>query len=177
MMERSSSNEPFDQNESNKDTLITFVTDPDIKYRPMPDPLSVHVPVMAIDEMTIQSIIRAIFRNAVSQTNHSQRTLLAFLLALYKKLNDIEQEASPDPELLSHIRNIRQWLERADSPDNQIRLNQDELLELYSDMQNQSGLNSQNHQYPYYEMTIEAVNYHTIIFLNSCKYKIFLGTR
>jgi hypothetical protein len=58
---------------------------------PMPDPFSVYVPLESLTEPVVRSIISVATQNFSRNENNSERTLLIFLLAINKKLEEIEK--------------------------------------------------------------------------------------
>lgn len=146
---------------------LSVSTQPDIKYKPMPDPLSVYVPLDSLTEETINSIVLTVLHSEKKDLNNSKRTLLAFLLAINERVNEIEKNNDSNnkfnQETVQHAEKIRQWLVEKDQSDNIKMLNWDELRATYDMMasDNDDGCarhyNVQNYE-PYYELTIEGLH-------------------
>jgi hypothetical protein len=77
---------------SNKLSYLSVSTKSNIKYRPMPDPLSVYVPLSSLTEETIHSIVSTVQRSRGKMWNNGRRTLLAFLLAINNRLNELKMK-------------------------------------------------------------------------------------
>lgn len=72
------------------------------------DPFSVYVPLESLTESTVRSIISVIEPNHHPYWDHSERSLLIFLLAINRKLTEIEQ--LPEDTATTQVKNVRQWL-------------------------------------------------------------------
>jgi hypothetical protein len=88
------------------------------------DPLSVYVPFESLTEPVVRSIINVVVPFQPPSWDYSQRTLLIFLLAINKRLEEIEKGASangenPDEQgIIEHAAKVRQWL--VDRKDNSL---------------------------------------------------------
>ncbi|CAF1249717.1 unnamed protein product [Rotaria sp. Silwood1] len=104
----------------------------------MPDPLAVYVPVAALTKPVVRSILFAVLEHERRDWNHSRRTLLAFLLALNKKLEEIEASAETrhkiGDQIIRQVDDIRQWLVYEDDSGNRVEPNWDELRATYQKM-------------------------------------------
>ncbi|CAF0719890.1 unnamed protein product [Adineta ricciae] len=79
------------------------------------DPSSVYIPLESLTEPTVRSVINVVVPHYSLNWDHSERTLLIFLLALNKKLTDIENsfesdEKKLDQRIIEHARQVRAWL-------------------------------------------------------------------
>ncbi|CAF3585040.1 unnamed protein product [Rotaria socialis] len=87
-----------------------------IKNTQISNALSVYVPLESLTEKTVHSIISTATRARTSDLNHSRRTLLAFLLAINDKLQQIEKNENVteqcDEHTIQHAKQVRQWLSR-----------------------------------------------------------------
>ncbi|CAF3518546.1 unnamed protein product [Rotaria sp. Silwood1] len=104
----------------------------------MPDPLAVYVPVAALTKPVVRSILFAVLEHERRDWNHSRRTLLAFLLALNKKLEEIEASVETrhkiGDQIIRQVDDIRQWLVYEDDSGNRVEPNWDELRATYQKM-------------------------------------------
>lgn len=79
--------------------------------QPPPDPF---VPFESLTEPVIRSIISVVTSPPWDAFNHSERSLLMFLLAIKKKVDAIENscttEKNYDEVMLEHAKKVRQWL-------------------------------------------------------------------
>ncbi|CAF3766665.1 unnamed protein product [Rotaria sordida] len=150
------------------DTLsyLSLSTQPNIKYKSTPDPLSVYVPLDSLTEETIDSIVSTVQQSNKKDWNHSRRTLLAFLLAIKNKVSDIEKQDSKntfDKQIVQHARKVGEWLVEKDHSGNINKLDWDELRKTYEQMasENDDGMArhySVTNVEPYYELTIEGLH-------------------
>ena len=152
---------------TDKQSYSSISTAPEIKYRPMPDPLSVYVPLDSLTEETINSIVSTVHQCDKKRLNHSIRTLLAFLLAINKKLSEIEKTKGLsnkfDEKIVQHATKVRQWLVQKDHSGNIKDLDWDELHAHYNAMASEKndgiakyfGIDKFE---PYYELTIQGVS-------------------
>ncbi|CAF4356012.1 unnamed protein product, partial [Adineta steineri] len=96
----------------------------------MPDPLSVYVPLQSLTKEVINSLVSTIPQAKSNNWNNSRRTLLAFLLAINNKVNQIEKHTDSnnkfDEKIIQHAREVHQWLAEK-------HLNWDELQTKYED--------------------------------------------
>ena len=122
-------------------SYLSVSTKPDIKYKPMPNPLSVYVPLDSLTEETINSIVLTVLHSEKKDLNNSKRTLLAFLLAINERVNELE-----------HAEKFRQWLVEKDQSGDIKALNWDELRATYDMM------TSKKDDEPYYELIIEGLH-------------------
>ena len=135
---------------------------------PMPDPLSVYVPLASLTEAVIRSVCSTVLNFERPDWNHSRRTLLAFLLALNERLNDVDKNKDKDNQLdedtLRHVEEIRQWLVKEDKFGQRVPLDWDRLRAVYQDMVNdKTGRTRRNNGgdieiEPYYELNLEVVS-------------------
>ena len=109
-----------------------------------PDPLSVYVPWNALTKKSVQSVVKVIAQSDRWYPNQSSDTLLAFLLALNKKLTTSE-------ETDERAKEIREWLEINGNPPDWKRLEEkfDHLLEERERKQFDS---------PYHELVVGPVS-------------------
>ncbi|CAF4739789.1 unnamed protein product [Rotaria sp. Silwood1] len=128
----------------------------------MPDPLSVYVPLESLTKQTIESVALTALKHEMPDWNHSRRTLLAFLLAINERLNEIEKnKIQYDEQTLKHAIKIRQWLVREEKSGQIIEFDWNELRKTYDNMINNKNnkkemyLGMRNEE-PYYELTINA---------------------
>ncbi|CAF1036176.1 unnamed protein product [Adineta steineri] len=161
------SNDPINS-KSNAQSYLSVSTQSNIKYKPMPDPLSVYVPLNSLTEETIDSIVSTVQQRDKRNWNQSKRTLLAFLLAINNKVNEIEQNNHSnnkfDEQTVQHAAKVREWLiEKVQFGDNK-ELQWDELRQNYEKMVHQNDDNEMAKQLnittiePYYELAIEGVH-------------------
>ncbi len=157
---------------SNALSYLSVSTKSDIKYRPMPDPLSVYVPLNSLTEETINSIVSTVQQSPRKDWNHSRRTLMAFLLAINNRVSEIENHKDSnkkfDEETIQHAGKVRQWLVEKGSSESIKELDWTELRTKYEQMVNESDDEMTKHfgveKYePYFELTIERVS---LFFLN-----------
>ncbi|CAF3731908.1 unnamed protein product [Rotaria sp. Silwood1] len=128
----------------------------------MPDPLSVYVPLESLTKQTIESVALTALKHEMPDWNHSRRTLLAFLLAINERLNEIEKnKIQYDEQTLKHAIKVRQWLVREEKSGQIIEFDWNELRKTYDNMINNKNnkkemyLGMRNEE-PYYELTINA---------------------
>ncbi|CAF1405754.1 unnamed protein product [Rotaria sp. Silwood1] len=132
----------------------------------MPDPLSVYVPLDSLTEETIDSIILTIQQSDKRDWAFSKRTLLAFLLAINNKVNEIENNESNnkfDEQTLQHVAKVRQWLVQKDRFGKREQLNWNKLRKTYDQMIKEKEDGTAKHFAvkniePYYELTIEGLH-------------------
>ncbi|UJR20300.1 hypothetical protein I4U23_023431 [Adineta vaga] len=144
-------------------------THPEIKYRPMPDPLSVYVPLNSLTQKTIDSIVSTIHQSEKRDWHFGRRTLLAFLLAIHNQLKVIEQnkdrENKFDEKTIQHASKVRKWLVRKDQSGDVSELQWDELETNYKKMMKEKDSGMAANFYvdvkevePYYELTIPELH-------------------
>ncbi len=148
-------------------SYLSVSVKPDIKYKPMADPLSVYVPLDALTEETIDSIVSTVQQSEKKDWNHSKRTLLAFLLAINAKVSRIENNKDPnnkfDEQTVQHAAKVRQWLVEKDRSKNIKKLDWEKLQAKYDQMASEKDdgmakyFGVKNFE-PYYELTIEGVS-------------------
>ncbi|CAF4140426.1 unnamed protein product, partial [Rotaria magnacalcarata] len=84
--------------------------------RSISNALSVYVPLESLTEKTVHSIISTATQAGTSDWNHSRRTLLAFLLAINDKLQQIEKNENANEQYneytIQHAKQVRRWLVR-----------------------------------------------------------------
>lgn len=118
----------------------------EIQHRPMPDPLSVYVPLNSLTESMINSIVHTVLYSTKKDWHHSKRTLLAFLLAIHNRVS--QDQTDPIRQLLVD-RNSKQ-------------LDWNSLQEQYEQMmkENEDGTSAafEVAYEPYYELKIENVS-------------------
>ncbi|CAF4141450.1 unnamed protein product [Rotaria magnacalcarata] len=155
---------------SDAEPNLLLSTQANIKYRPMPDPLSVYVPLNSLTEETVDSIVSTVStvpQSDKTEWSFSRRTLLAFLLAIHNKLSRIEQNDSTmklDRQIVEYASKVRQWLVHKNHSGNIIKeLDWTELRETYDKMAKETD--DGNAKYfgvknaePYFELTIERVH-------------------
>ncbi|CAM4778806.1 unnamed protein product [Rotaria magnacalcarata] len=83
----------------------------DLKSEPVP----LYVPLEALTQSTVRSIIAAATSSDDLSPDYSQRTLLIFLLEINKILTEIENntdanEQKPNENIIQCAKNVRQWL-------------------------------------------------------------------
>ncbi|CAF5120076.1 unnamed protein product, partial [Rotaria sp. Silwood1] len=130
----------------------------------MPDPLSVYVPLDSLTEETIDSIILTIQQSDRRDWTFSKRTLLAFLLAINNKVNEIENNKSNnkfDEQTIQHVAKVRQWLVQKDRVGKREQLDWNKLRKTYDQMIKEKEDGTAKHFAvkniePYYELTIEG---------------------
>ncbi|CAF3357951.1 unnamed protein product [Rotaria socialis] len=107
-------------------------------YQTMPDPLAVYIPVASLTKFLLCSILCAVSNQERIDWNHSRRTLLAFLLALNKRLEELKEIANTRDEISDQITRkldeIRQWLVYEDRDGTCREPNWNELRETYQKM-------------------------------------------
>lgn len=126
--------------------------------KPMQDPFDIYIPLESLTEPTVRSIISVATRRP--NWDFSERTLLISLLAINRKLAEIENNKDGNEHIPEHVKNIRQWLvnDQNKQPD------WNELEELYKMIAQQKsnelaryyGSNDTN---PYFELRISIVSY------------------
>ncbi|CAF2956905.1 unnamed protein product [Rotaria sp. Silwood2] len=135
-----------------------------INYRPMPNPLSVYVPLESLTEQTVMSVVATTFKHELPDWNDSRRTLLVFLLAINERLNEIEKnKVQFDEQTLKHAIEVRQWLVRKGKSGQTMELDWNELRKTYDKMINNKNTKEETLLYmrneePYFELTIDAVS-------------------
>jgi len=156
---------------SNALSYLSVSTNSDIKYKPMPDPLSVYVPLDSLTEKTLDSIIRTVQQSKKKDWNHSKRTLLAFLLAINDRVSEIEKNKDSNnkfnEQTVQHAAKVRQWLVEKDQFKNSKKLEWDELRARYDQMASEKDDGMAKHFgienfEPYYELTIQGVSLFTL---------------
>ncbi|CAF3525438.1 unnamed protein product [Rotaria sp. Silwood2] len=113
---------------------LSVSSEPNIKYKPMPDPLSIYVPLDSLTEDTIDSIVSTTRQLGRDDWSLSKRTLLAFLLAINNKVSEIEKGDSNNKfneQTVRHAAKVRQWLVQKDRSGNIKKLDWNELQETY----------------------------------------------
>ncbi|CAF1136346.1 unnamed protein product [Adineta steineri] len=126
----------------------------------MPDPLSVYVPLQSLTKEVINSLVSTIPQAKSNNWNNSRRTLLAFLLAINNKVNQIEKHTDSnnkfDEKIIQHAREVRQWLAEK-------HLKWDELQTKYEDTATKNNnelalmFNAETVE-PYYELTFKGLH-------------------
>ncbi|CAF1423147.1 unnamed protein product [Adineta steineri] len=126
----------------------------------MPDPLSVYVPLQSLTKEVINSLVSTIPQAKSNNWDNSRRTLLAFLLAINNKLNQIEKHTDSnnkfDEKIIQHAREVRQWLAEK-------HLKWDELQTKYEDTAKKNNtelaqmFNAETVE-PYYELTFKGLH-------------------
>ncbi|CAF4541004.1 unnamed protein product, partial [Rotaria sp. Silwood2] len=147
-------------------SYLSLSMEPNIKYRPMLDPLSVYVPLESLTEETIDSIVSTVQQSNKKDWNHSKRTLLAFLLSINNKVTEIERQDSKntfDRQISRHAAKVRQWLVEKDHSGNIKKVDWDELRKTYDKMakEKDDGMAKYfgvTNAVPYYELTIEGLH-------------------
>lgn len=147
-------------------SYLSISSKSEIKYQPMPDPLSVYVPLESLNEKTIHSIVSTVQQSTVNQWTHSQRTLLAFLLALNNRLNEIEKNEDRkkkfNEQTIEHATQVRQWLVEKDQSGNTQEIDWTDLRAKYDQMASEPN-DGMSKYYPiekyepYYELIVEEV--------------------
>lgn len=144
---------------------VSISTKPNIKYTPMPNPRSVYVPLQSLDKKTIDSIVLTVEQSTAKHWTHSQRTLLAFLLAINDRLNEIENNKDSKKKFEQSIAaKVRQWLREEDQTGNVTDIDWNELQTKYNHMTREQNDGMATRYFgmdkyePYYEMTIENVS-------------------
>lgn len=142
---------------SNALCCLSISTKHAIKYRPMPDPLSVYVPLQSLNEKTIHSIVSTVQQSTSTNWTHSQRTLLAFLVAINDRLNDIEKNEDPNKkfseQIVQHADQVRQWLGEIDWIE--LREKYDQMASVPND--GMSKYFPIEKYEPYYELIVDEV--------------------
>ena len=119
---------------------------------PMPDPFSVYVPFESLTDPVVRSIISVATENFSRNENNSERSLLIFLLAINKKLEEIERTTDDatgkkiDEHIIRHAEQVRKWLVDNDGKP----LNWDELQQKYEKTANRRSDDSANDNGNYY---------------------------
>ncbi|CAF0938712.1 unnamed protein product [Adineta ricciae] len=142
---------------------------PEIRYRPLPDPLSLYVPVKSLSKGTIDSIVSASHRSDRSDWNFSRRTLLAFLLAIHNQLRIIEEnkdfQSKFDEKTIQRASEVRKWLGRKNQSGDIEEIRWDHLETNYKKMSREidNGMAQCFHVdikdvEPYYELTIPGLH-------------------
>jgi hypothetical protein len=104
--------------------------------------LPVFVPLVSMTELVVRSIVStAAHKFEEPDWNHSRRTLLAFLLALNKMLEEIEQSKEIDnnkfdEHTVRHGEEVRLWLVDKDHSGNIVKLDWNKLEIEYQKMTN-----------------------------------------
>lgn len=173
---KSSLNNKMEEAQTSDDTInatsdalsyLSITHRPDFKYKPMPDPLSVYVPLNSLTEKTIDSIVSTILHSKTRDYNNSKRTLLAFLLAINSKVSEIEQSKDSnnkfDEQTIRHVAKVRQWLVDRDQSTNVQKIDWDQLRAKYDEMASEKGDGAAkvfgiDKCQPYYELIIEGVS-------------------
>jgi len=147
---------------------LSVSTEPNIKYKPMPDPLSVYVPLDSLTEETIDSIVWTVQRSENKDWNHSKRTLLTFLIAINDRVSEIEKSKDSnnkfDEQIIQHAAKVRQWLVEKDQSENIKELDWEQLRAKYDEMsiekEDEMAKRFDVKKFePYYELTIEGVSF------------------
>ncbi|CAF3306457.1 unnamed protein product [Rotaria sp. Silwood2] len=145
------------------------IVDSDFTYTPIPDPLAVYVPVASLTKPVVRSILFAALKYETRDWNHSRRTLLAFLLALNKKLEEVKQGTNTGQKIqeriIRQVDDIRQWFVYEDDSGNLVEPNWDELRATYQKMTvdkvDDTWTYYGGHKTkPYYELIISVVSCH-----------------
>jgi wobble nucleotide-excising tRNase len=146
---------------------LSVSTEPNIKYKPMPDPLSVYVPLDSLTEETIDSIVWTVQRSEKKDWSHSKRTLLTFLIAINDRVSEIEKSKDSnnkfDEQIIQHAAKVRQWLVEKDQSENIKELDWNQLRAKYDEMsiEKEDAMAKRfdvKKFEPYYELTIEGVS-------------------
>ncbi|CAF2749734.1 unnamed protein product [Rotaria sp. Silwood2] len=144
------------------------IVDSDFTYTPIPDPLAVYVPVASLTKPVVRSILFAALKYETRDWNHSRRTLLAFLLALNKKLEEVKQGTNTGQKIqeriIRQVDDIRQWFVYEDDSGNLVEPNWDELRATYQKMTvdkvDDTWTYYGGHKTkPYYELIISVVSW------------------
>ncbi|CAF1928026.1 unnamed protein product [Rotaria magnacalcarata] len=134
-------------------------------YQTMPDPLAVYIPVASLTKSLLCSILCAVSNHERIDWNHSRRTLLVFLLALNKRLEELKEIANARDKISDQITRkldeIRQWLVYEDHDGTCREPNWNELRETYqkmtADKVDDTWTYYGGHKTkPYYELTISV---------------------
>ncbi|CAF3718770.1 unnamed protein product [Rotaria socialis] len=143
-----------------------FSAGSNIKYRPMPDPLSVYVPLESLTQETINSVISTVQHPDRRVWDFSKRTLLAFLLAIDNSVSEIERNGSNNKyneHTIQHAARVRQLLVHQDHAGKIEKLDWTELRERYDKMAREKDdgtakyFGAKNAE-PYYELSIGQVH-------------------
>ena len=137
------------------------------------DPFSVYIPLESLTEPTVRSVINVVVPHYSLNWDHSERTLLIFLLALNKKLKDVEDsteddENKLDQRIIEHAKKVRAWLvDRNNHP-----LDWEELQKNYNDTRDKKhdALAEYHHAdnaNPYFELDVKTVGYIIVHYINS----------
>ncbi|CAF4849139.1 unnamed protein product, partial [Rotaria magnacalcarata] len=152
-----------DSQRTDTQSNICFSTELNIKYRPMPDPLSVYVPLESLTQETINSVISTVQHPDRRVWDFSKRTLLAFLLAIDNSVSEIERNDSNNKyneHTIQHAARVRQLLVHQDHAGKIEKLDWAELRERYDKMAREKDdgtamyFGAKNAE-PYYELSIE----------------------
>ena len=124
----------------------------------MEDPFSVYVPLESLTESTIRSIISVATSSESPNWDYSERTLLIFLLAINKKLTEIEN--NKDEYSIEQATKVRQWLVN----DRNEPLDWDKLQNQYNKIAKQNCTELARYYgskdaHPYFELTVDTVSY------------------
>lgn len=123
------------------------------------DPFDVYVPLESLTEPTVRSIISVATRQP--NWDFSERSLLIFLLAINKKLNEIETNIDDnESQIVEHAKNVRKWLvndknEPLDWKRLQTLYDQSALLKS-QDLARYYGSDDTS---PYFELKMKTVSY------------------
>ncbi len=147
---------------------LSLSTKPDIKYKPMPDPLSVYVPLDSLTEETIDSIVSTVQQSERNDWYNSRRTLLAFLLAINNKVSEIEKNKDSnnkfDEQTVQQAKKVRQLLVEKNQAGDIRELDWDKLRKKYEKMASETDNGMANYFgvetiEPYEELTIQGVSF------------------
>lgn len=122
-----------------------------------PDPFSVYVPLESLTESTVRSIVSVIQSNESQNWDLSQRTLLIFLLAINKKLTELEV---PGEEQNIQLKNVRQWLKYSNGQEidwEKLQQKYDMIADMKCD--GLARYYSSKTADPYFELTVNVVSY------------------
>ncbi|CAF3596149.1 unnamed protein product [Rotaria sp. Silwood1] len=136
-------------------------------YVPNSNLSSIYVPLESLTEPTVHSVLYTALNNRIlSARNHSRRTLLAFLIAINKRLQAIEQNKDKNDDNINlRVKNIRQWLLYHNSSGNTVKIDWTELQRTYQTMManlqtsSMSSYRGGNMEEPYFELKIKTVSY------------------
>ena len=132
--------------------LLSLASDPTIHYLPMPDPLSVYVPLHSLTEKSVQSLVRVLEQADRCYPNASSDTLLAFLLALNQRLTAMEEKEQNGEQ----TKKIREWLLVHDGQSNEVRkidwTRREEKFHWYMEERTKRDFS------PYHELTLKPVS-------------------
>ena len=131
---------------------------------PIPSFHLVYVPLESLTKPTVRSVINVVIGSPSPNFDYSERTLLVFLLAINKNLEEIEKSVNNgnkiDEKLIQRVEEIRQWL--VDRHNKQLDWNK--LKELYAqiaekkctDMARYYGSKEAD---PYFELRMRTVSF------------------